>query len=81
MASPLQGSLFTQNNPLYLDSEESTMSDGYSIPDTLENWKWPRHLNPRYLDVKAASAAWVGHFEGLGNKAQYAYDQIDIGTS
>ena len=57
------------------------MSDRYYIHDTLENWKWPRRLNPHYLEVKASSAAWARRFEGFGKKIQYAYDQIDICTS
>ena len=57
------------------------MSDRYYIPDTLENWKWPRHLNPHHLEVKAAFIEWAKRFEALGNKVQYACDQADLRTS
>ena len=57
------------------------MPNRYYIPNTLENWKWPRRLNPHHLEVKEASAAWVGRFEGFGRMAQYAYNQCDICTS
>ena len=56
------------------------MSERYYIPNTLENWKWPRRLNPHYLEVKAAFAAWAGSFEGFSQMAQYACDQADIRT-
>ena len=71
----------TQNYPLYLNSEEPIMSNRYYLPNTLKNWKWPRHLNPHYLEVKEDSEAWARRFEGLGRKAQYAYDQSNIRTS
>ena len=57
------------------------MSNRYYLPKTLKNWKWPRHLNPHYLEVKEDSEAWARRFEGLGRKAQYAYDQSNIRTS
>ena len=57
------------------------MSDRYYIPDTLEKWKWPRLLNPHYLEVKAAFAAWAGSFEGFSQMAQYACDKADIRKS
>ena len=57
------------------------MSDRYYIPNTLENWKWPRYVNPHYLEVKASSAAWARRFEAFGKKVQYAYDRIDLRTS
>ena len=81
MASPLQGLVSTQNNPLYLDPGQSTTTNMYYIPDTLENWKWPRCLNPHHVEVKAAFTEWVKRFEALGNKVQNARDQADLRTS
>ncbi|KAI9453186.1 terpenoid synthase [Russula earlei] len=54
------------------------MSNRYRIPDNLTNWKWPRHLNPYYPEVKAASAAWARSFGAFSPKAQYAYDRCDF---
>jgi len=54
------------------------MSNRYRIPDNLTNWKWPRHLNPHYPEVKAASAAWARSFGAFSPKAQEAYDRCDF---
>lgn len=48
------------------------------IPDCLSDWKWPRHLNPHYLEVKEASAAWLRSFKAFSPKKQYAYDVCDF---
>jgi len=58
-----------------------TMTNKYRIPDNLTNWKWPRHLNPHYTEVKAASAAWARSFGAFSPKAQYAYDRCDFSMS
>jgi hypothetical protein len=60
------------------DSRESIMSNRYCIPNNLDNWKWPRHLNPHYPEVKAASAAWARSFGAFSPKAQDAYDRCDF---
>ena len=57
------------------------MSNRYRIPDNLTDWKWPRHLNPHYPEVKAASAAWARSFGAFSPKAQYAYDRCDFSMS
>ncbi|TFY62379.1 hypothetical protein EVG20_g6722 [Dentipellis fragilis] len=54
------------------------MSQKLHIPDTLANWKWPRHLNPHYLEVKRESAAWAAGFRAFSSKAQHAFDLCDI---
>jgi hypothetical protein len=71
----------TQSNPPYLHSEGSTMSNRYYLPNTLKNWKWPRRLNPHYLEVKEDSEAWARRLEGLGHNAQHTYDKNNIRTS
>jgi hypothetical protein len=57
------------------------MTNRYYIPNNLESWKWPRHLNPYYPEVKAESAAWARSFGAFSPKAQYAYDRCDFSTS
>ena len=52
----------------------------YYLPNTLKNWKWPRRLNPHYLEVKADSTTRARRFEGLGPEAQYVYNQSNIRT-
>jgi hypothetical protein len=54
------------------------MSNRYYIPNNLDNWKWPRHLNPHYPEAKAASAAWARSFGAFTPKAQEAYDRCDF---
>jgi hypothetical protein len=59
------------------------MSSRYYIPNTLENWKWPRRLNPHYPEVKALaeSVGWIRSFEAFSPRAQYAFDRGQFGTS
>jgi hypothetical protein len=66
----------------YRDPSMSTTSTSnrYRIPDNLTNWKWPRHLNPYYPEVKAASATWARSFGAFSPKAQEAYDRCDFST-
>lgn len=54
------------------------MPEKFFIPNCLENWKWPRHLNPHYPEVKAESAAWVRSFGAFSPKAQHAYDRCEF---
>ncbi|KAI0293873.1 terpenoid synthase [Multifurca ochricompacta] len=54
------------------------MPTRYHIPNTLETWKWPRQLNPHYIDVKEVSSAWLRSFQAFSPKAQDAYDRCDF---
>ncbi|KAI0062680.1 terpenoid synthase [Artomyces pyxidatus] len=54
------------------------MHQKFYIPNCLENWKWPRALNPHYPEVKAESAAWARSFGAFSPKAQDAYDRCDF---
>ncbi|KAI0062689.1 terpenoid synthase [Artomyces pyxidatus] len=54
------------------------MHDKFYIPDCLENWNWPRALNPHYAEIKAESAAWARSFGAFSPKAQEAYDRCDF---
>ncbi|KAI9447578.1 terpenoid synthase [Lactarius indigo] len=54
------------------------MSERYYIPKTLENWKWPRRVNPHYNEVKEETAAWIKSSGVLSPKAEEAYDRCDI---
>ncbi|KAI0052749.1 terpenoid synthase [Auriscalpium vulgare] len=54
------------------------MPEKFYIPNCLENWKWPRALNPYYEEVKAESAAWARSFGAFSPKAQHAYDRCDF---
>jgi Delta6-protoilludene synthase len=57
------------------------MPERYYIPNNLDQWKWPRHINPHYAEVKAESAAWAKSFEAFSPKAQEAYDRCDFSTN
>jgi hypothetical protein len=81
MDAPPKAFLTPLKYPPHLANKESTMSNRYYIPNNLENWKWPRHLNPHYPEAKAASAAWARSFGAFSPKAQYAYDRCDFSTS
>ncbi|KAI9457970.1 terpenoid synthase [Lactarius psammicola] len=54
------------------------MSERYYIPKTLENWKWPRQINPHHDEVRAANTAWIKSFKGLSPKTQEAFDRCDF---
>ncbi|KAH9026094.1 terpenoid synthase [Lactarius hengduanensis] len=54
------------------------MPERYYIPKTLENWKWPRHINSHHNEVQAETAAWIKSSGVLSPKAQEAYDRCDI---
>ncbi|KAF8266735.1 terpenoid synthase [Lactarius quietus] len=54
------------------------MPEGYYIPKVLENWKWPRIINPHRHEAQEATEPWVRHFEEFTPKAQAAYDRCDI---
>ncbi|KAI0290411.1 isoprenoid synthase domain-containing protein [Multifurca ochricompacta] len=46
------------------------MSNTFHIPNVLENWKWPRRINPHYLEVKAETAAWMRSFGASAPKSR-----------
>ena len=50
----------------------------FYLPDCLATWKWPRHINPHYAEVKEVSAAWLRGFKAFSPKKQYAYDVCDF---
>ncbi|KAH9173525.1 terpenoid synthase [Lactarius sanguifluus] len=54
------------------------MSERFYIPKTLENWKWPRRINPHHNEVKAAAVAWIRSFGAFSPKAQEVYDRCDF---
>ncbi|ETW81359.1 hypothetical protein HETIRDRAFT_51706 [Heterobasidion irregulare TC 32-1] len=48
------------------------------LPDTLAHWRWPRRINPHYLEVKEEAAAWIASFRVFSPKAQRAFDLCDF---
>ncbi|KAI9447564.1 terpenoid synthase [Lactarius indigo] len=54
------------------------MPERYYIPKTLENWKWPRRINPYHNEVHAAAVAWIRSFGAFSPRAQEAYDRCDF---
>ncbi|KAI0298098.1 terpenoid synthase [Multifurca ochricompacta] len=55
------------------------MTIRFYMPDTLENWKWPRHLNPHHVQANEASSAWFKGFKAFSPKAQEAFDRCELG--
>ena len=49
------------------------------IPDFLQNWPWPRAINPYYEEVTRESDAWFKSFKPFNKQSQYAFDLCDIG--
>ncbi|KAH9011169.1 terpenoid synthase [Lactarius pseudohatsudake] len=54
------------------------MPERYYIPKTLENWKWPRRVNPHHNEVQAVTAAWIRSSGALSPNAHRAYDRCNI---
>ncbi|KAF9461959.1 terpenoid synthase [Collybia nuda] len=50
----------------------------FTIPNTLQNWPWPRHINPHYNICKAESSAWCEGFKAFTPKAQKAFNKCDF---
>ena len=49
------------------------------IPDTMDEWPWPRKMNPYYLQVTAESDAWLKTFKPFTPESQRAFDKGDFG--
>ncbi|KAF8266732.1 terpenoid synthase [Lactarius quietus] len=50
------------------------MPEGYYIPKTLENWKWPRRINPHHDEIHAEATEWIKSFERLKPKTLETID-------
>lgn len=49
------------------------------IPDLFRAWRWPRHLNKYYSEVRAESNQWIHTFGFFDDKSQDAFDRCDFG--
>ncbi len=50
------------------------------LPDFIEGWPYPRHLNQHYEAAKAESREWSQNFQPFDAKSQDAFDRCDFGT-
>jgi hypothetical protein len=57
------------------------MPAGYYIPETMENWKWPRHINPHHNEVHPEATAWIKSFITLSPKTLGAFDRCNFSAS
>ncbi|KAF9560259.1 terpenoid synthase [Agrocybe pediades] len=48
------------------------------LPRTMDNWPWPRAINPYYKDISAQSDAWFHGFKAFNEKSQRAFDMCDF---
>lgn len=53
-------------------------SSTFSLPDILAAWPWPRQLNRRYAEAKAASDAWITTFGAFSPKVQQVFTKCDF---
>ncbi|KAG1732863.1 isoprenoid synthase domain-containing protein [Suillus paluster] len=51
------------------------------LPDTMNDWPWPRAMNPHYEAVKAEVDASFRDFKALSAKSQEAFDKCDSGST
>ena len=49
------------------------------IPDLLENWPWPRRINPLYAEVTAEGNEWLRSFSPFSQKSQHAFERCMFG--
>lgn len=70
---------------LYTASQFFTMDTlprTFYFPDTMmDNWPWPRVLNPHYEAMKLEVEAWRYDFKALGPEVHEAFDKCDIGLT
>lgn len=59
----------------------TAMPQGYYLPRTLENWKWPRRINPHHNEVHLEAIDWIKSFKALRPQTQEAIDRCDFSTS
>lgn len=51
----------------------------FFLPNTLDDYPWPRHLNPHYDIVAPESSKWAESFHAFSPKAQKSFNRWDIG--
>ncbi|KAI0642058.1 terpenoid synthase [Trametes meyenii] len=49
------------------------------LPDTMQNWPWPRRVNSLYEEISAQSAEWLRSFHAFSPESQRAFDLCDFG--
>ncbi|KAF9560269.1 terpenoid synthase [Agrocybe pediades] len=49
------------------------------LPRTMDNWPWPRAINPYYKEIRAQSDAWFHGLKAFNKKSQRAIEMIDTG--
>lgn len=49
------------------------------FPDVLENWPWPRRINPHFSEVKAESDAWIESFRCFDARGVKAFNRCNFG--
>jgi hypothetical protein len=47
----------------------------------MNDWPWPRTLNPHFEAVKVEVDAWFRDFKGLGNEVHEAFDKSGVGSN
>jgi hypothetical protein len=53
----------------------------FYLPDAMNDWPWPRTLNPHFEAVKVEVDAWFRDFKGLGNEVHEAFDKSGVGSN
>ena len=54
------------------------MTEKYYVPRTLENWKWPRRINPHHDEVQPATITWLSSFKELSPRTQVACNRGNL---
>ena len=56
-------------------------SQQYNLPVVLEDWPWPRRVNPHLEEGREESAKWLEGFNPFTPKSQAAFDACDFGRA
>ncbi|KAK7691188.1 hypothetical protein QCA50_006291 [Cerrena zonata] len=48
------------------------------IPNLLDNWPWPRQLNPYHAISKSESDSWAQSFNAFDSEAQHVYNKCNF---
>ena len=56
----------------------STGEITFHLPNFLDNWPWPRRINPHYDEVKLEGCTWLEDFGVFSPRAQRAFNACNF---
>ena len=59
--------------------EEKAQPEILYLPKTMQDWPWPRVINPHFEEVTREANTWFRSFKPLNERSQYAFDLCEFG--